>query len=48
MAKQSGYLQRQKEVMQAVMEVSEQTTRQLMLDTLQITMHVEHGWGFDG
>lgn len=47
MAKQSGYLQRQKEVMQAVMEVSEQTTRQLMLDTLQITMHVEHGWGFD-
>ena len=35
MAKQSGYLQRQKEVMQAVMEVSEQTTRQLMLDTLE-------------
>ncbi len=47
MAKQSGYLQRQKEMMQAVMEVSEQTTRQLMLDTLQITMHVEYGWGFD-
>ena len=43
----SGYLQRQAIRDQAVVLAVEQTTQQLMLDTLQVTMHREYGWGYD-
>ena len=47
MPKQSGYLQRQAAREQAIIDAVDQTARQLMLDTLQITLHTEYGWGFD-
>ena len=47
MPKQSGYLQRQAAREQAIIDAVDQTVRQLMLDTLQITLHTEYGWGFD-
>lgn len=47
MPKQSGYLQRQAAREQAIIDAVDQTVRQLMLDTLQITLHTEYGCGFD-
>lgn len=47
MPKQSGYLQRQAAREQIIIDAVDQTARQLMLDTLQITLHTEYGWGFD-
>ena len=47
MPKQSGYLQRQAAREQIIIDAVDQTVRQLMLDTLQITLHTEYGWGFD-
>lgn len=47
MPKQSGYLQRQAAREQVIIDAVDQTARQLMLDTLQITLHTEYGWGFD-
>ena len=47
MPKQSGYLQRQAVREQVIIDAVDQTVRQLMLDTLQITLHTEYGWGFD-
>ena len=43
----SGYLQRQAIREQAIVLAVENTTQQLMLDTLQVTMHREYGWGYD-
>lgn len=47
MAKQSGFLQRQNAVRQAFIEASERITQQMMLDTLQIALHREFGFGYD-
>ena len=32
---------------QAFMEVAQQTAKQLMLDTCQITLHEQFGWGYE-
>lgn len=47
MSKQSGYLQRQEAQRGALLRSAEAMTRQFMMDTLQITMNKEFGWGFD-
>lgn len=44
--KQSGFLKRQHDVRQALIQASERVTRQLMVDTLQVTLH-DFGWGYD-
>ena len=45
--KQSGYLAREAAIRQAFIEASEQITRQLMQDTLQITLHNQFGFGYE-
>ena len=45
MAKKSGLLQRQADTRQAIVEVVERIVRQLMVDTLQATVH-DKGWGY--
>lgn len=47
MAKQSGYLQRQREGKDALMHSTEVLIKQYMVDTLLITMNKQFGWGFD-
>lgn len=47
MGKQSGFMAKQLAIRQAFIEASERITRQLMLDTLQITLHREFGFGYD-
>ena len=44
--KQSGFMAKQLAMRQAIAEASERVTQQLMMDTLQITLH-EFGWGYD-
>ena len=44
--KQSGFMAKQLAMRQALIEASERVTQQLMMDTLQITLH-EFGWGYD-
>ena len=44
--KQSGYLAKQLAMRQALIDATERVTQQLMMDTLQITLH-EFGWGYD-
>lgn len=46
--KKSGYLARERIVRQEYMSATERVTRQLMLDTLQVTLHREFGFGYDG
>lgn len=45
--KKSGYLSREEAVRKAFVDASEQITRQLMQDTLQITLHNEFGFGYE-
>ena len=45
--KQSGYMARQIAIRQALIDATERITQQLMLDTLQITLHEEYGFGYD-
>lgn len=47
MSKQSGFLQRQQQIQNNVMHAAEMLTRQFMLDTLQITLHKDFGWGYE-
>lgn len=47
MGKQSGFLQRQKQIQNNIMNAAENLSKQFMLDTLQITLHKEFGWGYD-
>lgn len=47
MAKQSGFLSRQKEIQNNVIHAAEVLAKQYMVDTLQITMHKDFGWGYD-
>lgn len=44
--KQSGFMAKQLAMRQALIEATERVTQQLMMDTLQITLH-EFGWGYD-
>ena len=41
--KKSGYLARERIVRQEYMSATERVTQQLMLDTLQVTLHREFG-----
>ena len=44
--KQSGFMAKQLAMRQALNDATERVTQQLMMDTLQITLH-EFGWGYD-
>ena len=46
MAKPSAYVARIKEEKQEAMSITERVTRQMMFDTLQVTLN-EFGWGYD-
>ena len=45
--KQSGFMAKQLAIRQALIDASERVTQQLMLDTLQITLHNDFGFGYD-
>ena len=45
--KQSGYLAKQLAMRQALIDATERVTQQLMMDTLQIVLHNELGFGYD-
>lgn len=47
MGKQSGFLKRQYEQTEDLSIKVQLTTRQFMIDTLQIAIHETEGWGFD-
>ena len=45
--KQSGFMAKQLAVRQALIDATERVTQQLMMDTLQIVLHNELGFGYD-
>ena len=45
--KQSGYMAKQLAMRQALIDATERVTQQLMMDTLQIVLHNELGFGYD-
>lgn len=45
--KQSGYMAKQIAMRQALIDATERVTQQLMMDTLQIVLHNELGFGYD-
>ena len=45
--KQSGFMAKQLAMRQALIEATERVTQQLMMDTLQIVLHSELGFGYD-
>lgn len=45
--KQSGYLARERAIRREYAAASERLTRQFLLDTLQVTLHTEFGFGYD-
>lgn len=45
--KQSGYMAKQLAMRQAIIDATERVTQQLMMDTLQIVLHNELGFGYD-
>ena len=45
--KQSAYLILQRETRRRLVQAAERVTQQLMLDTLQVTLHQEFGFGYD-
>lgn len=47
MAKQSAYLQRRDAQLDAVFWAGAAMAAQFAVDTLQITMHQQEGWGYD-
>lgn len=47
MAKQSGYLQRRDAKLNAAFNAGEAVAAQFAVDTLQMTMHQQEGWGYD-
>ena len=47
MAKQSGFLKRQAESQEDMSMKIQLTNRQFMIDTLQIALREDFGWGFD-
>ena len=47
MAKQSGYLQRREAELNAAFNAGAAVAAQFAMDTLQMTMHQQEGWGYD-
>ena len=47
MAKQSGYLQRRDAELNAAFNAGAAVAAQFAMDTLQMTMHQQEGWGYD-
>lgn len=47
MAKQSGYLQRREAELDATFNAGAAMAMQFAVDTLQMTMHQQEGWGYD-
>ena len=47
MRKQSGFLRKQEQDKDARIQAAQGIIIQYMIDTLQITMNEEHGWGYD-
>lgn len=47
MAKQSGYLQRREAELDATFNAGAAMAMQFAMDTLQMTMHQQEGWGYD-
>ena len=47
MAKQSAYLQRRDAQLDAVFWAGAKMAAQFAVDTLQMTMHQQEGWGYD-
>lgn len=47
MAKQSAYLQRRDAQLDAVFWAGAAMAAQFAVDTLQMTMHQQEGWGYD-
>ena len=45
--KQSGFMAKQLAMQRALIEATERVTQQLMMDTLQIVLHNELGFGYD-
>ena len=45
--KQSGFMAKQLAMRQAIIDATERVTQQLMMDTLQIVLHNELGFGYD-
>ena len=45
--KQSGFMVKQLAMRQAMIDATERVTQQLMMDTLQIVLHNELGFGYD-
>ena len=45
--KQSGFMTKQLAMRQALIDATERVTQQLMMDTLQIVLHNELGFGYD-
>ena len=44
---QSGFMAKQLAMRQALIDATERVTQQLMMDTLQIVLHNELGFGYD-
>ena len=47
MAKQSGFLQRRETELDATFNAGAAMAAQFAVDTLQMTMHQQEGWGYD-
>ena len=47
MSKQSGFLKKQNAKTEDISIKIQSTTRQFMIDTLQIALHETEGWGYD-
>ena len=47
MAKQSAYLQRRDAELNAAFDAGAAVAAQFAMDTLQMTMHQQEGWGYD-
>ena len=45
--KQSGFMAKQLAMRQALIDATERVTQQLMMDTLQIVLHNELGFGYE-
>ena len=45
--KQSGFIAKQLAMRQAMIDATERVTQQLMMDTLQIVLHNELGFGYE-
>ncbi len=47
MGNQSGFMKRQQQIQNNIMHAAENLSKQFMVDTLQIALHKEFGWGYE-